>query len=45
MENLNGHAAFRTDAERQTWLARQEQKRENLKAIKAAMRRSDEISE
>ena len=45
MEKLSGNAAFRTDAERQTWLAKQEQKRETLKAIKAAMRRNDEISE
>lgn len=45
MEKLTGHAAFRTDVERQTWLAKLEQKRENLKAIKAAMRRNDEISE
>lgn len=45
MENLTGNCAFRTDAERQRWLAKQEQKREKLNAIKASMRREDAIPE
>ena len=45
LENLTGNCAFRTDAERQRWLAKQEQKREQLNAIKANMRRENEISE
>ena len=36
MENLTGHSAFRTDAEKQRWMQRQAEKREALKAAKAA---------
>ena len=36
MENLTGHSAFRTDAEKQRWMERQAEKREALKAAKAA---------
>lgn len=35
MEKLNGHSAFRTDAEKQRWMQRQAEKREALKAAKA----------
>ena len=35
MENLTGHSAFRTDAEKQRWMERQAEKREALKAAKA----------
>ena len=34
MENLSGHAAFRTDAEAQKFLAREKAKRDSLKAAK-----------
>lgn len=34
MEHLTGHAAFRTDAEKEKWTARQQAKREALKASK-----------
>ena len=36
MENLSGHAAFRTKAEEEKWKANQKAKREGLKAAKAA---------
>ena len=36
MENLSGHCAFRTPADQEHWLARQEEKRKALKAAKAA---------
>ena len=36
MENLSGHAAFRTDAEAQKFLAREKAKRDALKAAKQA---------
>lgn len=36
MENLTGHSAFRTDVEKQRWMQRQAEKREALKASKAA---------
>ena len=36
MENLSGHTAFRTKAEEEKWKARQQEKREALKAAKAA---------
>ena len=36
MENLSGHAAFRTKAEEEKWKANQKAKREELKAAKAA---------
>ena len=45
MENLSGHSAFRTDEERSRWLEKQEQKRQKLNAIKAAMGRNDAVSE
>lgn len=37
MENLSGHSAFRTDAERERWTQRQAEKRDALKAAKAAV--------
>ena len=36
MENLTGHCAFRTDAEKVRWQERQAAKREALKAAKAS---------
>ena len=36
MENLSGHAAFRTDEEAQKFLAREKAKRDALKAAKQA---------
>ena len=36
MENLSGHTAFRTKDEEDRWKARQKEKREELKAAKAA---------
>jgi hypothetical protein len=36
MENLSGHTAFRTKDEENRWKARQKEKREELKAAKAA---------
>ena len=36
MEHLSGHAAFRTDAEKDKWTARQQAKREALKASREA---------
>ena len=42
MENLSGHSAFRTDEERQHWQAKQDEKKEKLKAIKEEMRREYE---
>jgi hypothetical protein len=36
MENLSGHTAFRTKEEETRWKARQKEKREELKAAKAA---------
>ncbi len=45
MENLSGHCAFRTDDERTRWLEKQEQKRQKLNAIKAAMEKNDVVSE
>ena len=36
MEHLSGHAAFRTDAEKEKWMARQAAKKAALKAQKAA---------
>lgn len=36
MERLSGHAAFRTDAEREKWTARQNAKRDALRAAKEA---------
>ena len=36
MEHLSGHAAFRTDAEKDKWMARQQAKREALKASREA---------
>ena len=35
MENLSGHAAFRTKEEEEKWKARQKEKRDELKAAKA----------
>lgn len=37
MANLNGHCAFRTEADKERWLERQAAKREALKAAKAAV--------
>jgi len=37
MENLSGHAAFRTDEEAQKFLAREKAKRDSLKAAKQAV--------
>lgn len=45
MENLSGHSAFHTDDARQRWQARQNDKKEHLKAIKAAMGRNNVVSE
>lgn len=36
MENLSGHTAFRTKADEEKWKARQQEKREALKAAKEA---------
>ena len=36
MENLSGHTAFRTKEEEARWKARQKEKREGLRAEKAA---------
>ena len=36
MENLSGHAAFRTKADEEKWKARQQEKRDALRAAKAA---------
>jgi hypothetical protein len=36
MENLSGHAAFRTPADEEKWKARQQVKRDALRAVKAA---------
>lgn len=36
MEHLSGHAAFRTDAEKEKWTARQQAKRDALRAAKEA---------
>ena len=36
MENLSGHAAFRTDAEKEKWTARQQAKRDALRASREA---------
>lgn len=36
MEHLSGHAAFRTDAEKEKWTARQQAKRDALKASREA---------
>ena len=41
MENLSGHAAFRTDAEAQKFLAREKAKRDALKAAKQAAQNGD----
>ena len=41
MENLSGHAAFRTDEEAQKFLAREKAKRDALKAAKLAAQNSD----
>ena len=35
MENLSGHSAFRNDAEKERWTARQQAKRDALRAAKA----------
>ena len=35
MENLSGHVAFRTKADEEKWKARQQEKREALRAAKA----------
>lgn len=49
MANLSGHCAFRTEAEKERWQKRQAEKRDALKAAKAAVQSeevaSDEISE
>ena len=37
MENLSGHSAFRTQDEETRWKVRQKEKREALKAAKAAV--------
>ena len=44
MENLTGHSAFRTDAEKQRWMQRQAEKREALKAAKAAEAEQTEMA-
>ena len=36
MQNLSGHTAFRTKAEEEKWKARQQAKRDELRAAKAA---------
>ena len=36
MENLTGHSAFRTNADKERWMKRQAEKKEALKAAKAA---------
>jgi len=36
MENLSGHVAFRTKADEEKWKARQQEKRDALRAAKAA---------
>ena len=41
MENLSGHAAFRTDEEAQKFLAREKAKRDALKAAKLAAQNGD----
>lgn len=41
MENLSGHAAFRTDEEAQKFLAREKAKRDALKAAKQAAQNGD----
>lgn len=41
MENLSGHAAFRTDEEAQKFLAREKAKRDALKAAKQAVQNGD----
>lgn len=41
MENLSGHAAFRTDEETQKFLAREKAKRDALKAAKQAAQEGD----
>ena len=41
MENLSGHAAFRTDEEAQKFLAREKAKRDSLKAAKQAAQNSN----
>ena len=35
MENLTGHSAFRTEADKERWMKRQAEKKEALKAVKA----------
>jgi hypothetical protein len=41
MENLSGHAAFRTDEEAQKFLAKEKAKRDALKAAKQAAQGGD----
>lgn len=45
MENLSGHAAFRTDEEAQKFLAREKAKRDALKAAKLAAQNGDPATE
>lgn len=43
MANLTGHCAFRTPAEEEKWKKRQAEKRDALKAAKAAAQQSEEV--
>ena len=43
MENLSGHTAFRTKADEEKWKTRQKEKREELKAAKAANAASETV--
>ena len=45
MENLSGHTAFRTKEEEARWKARQKEKREELKAAKAASQAEETTAE
>lgn len=45
MENLSGHTAFRTKDEEVRWKARQKEKREELKAAKAASQADETTAE
>ena len=45
LENLSGHTAFRTKEEEAKWKARQKEKREELKAAKAAHQAENTMAE
>ena len=45
MENLSGHSAFRNDAERERWEAKQKAKREAAKAEQNEEDNDDAVSE